>query len=36
MTGIEENVRRASKLFEEIADLEEKGCRLLEKIASAG
>ncbi|MGA9070930.1 MAG: BtrH N-terminal domain-containing protein [Terracidiphilus sp.] len=36
MTGIEENVRRASRLFEEIADLEEKGCRLLEKIASAG
>jgi hypothetical protein len=36
MTGIEDSVRRASRLFEEISDLEEKGCRLLEKIASAG
>jgi hypothetical protein len=36
MKNIEENVRRASKLFEEIATLEEKGCRLLEQIASAG
>jgi len=33
MKGIEESVRRASSLFEEIATLEEKACQLLEKTA---
>jgi hypothetical protein len=36
MKGIEESVGRASRLFSEIADLEEKACQLLEQIASAG
>jgi hypothetical protein len=31
MKGVEEKVRFASRLFGEIADLEEKACLLLEK-----